>query len=186
MENNLILSKNLRKKLKKPLGKLITNVDNANVLKIHNNKKIIICVGDKTSEQVLQWGIKPKICVYDGKVMRKEIGILEIIKKFDAKTIHVKNPRGKLTQEVFRAIKKGLIAKENVKIYVDGEEDLVTLAAIHLSPLNSFVLYGQPGEGLVAVNVDDTIKRKVKNILKEMGKERENTRGKKNEDRTFI
>jgi uncharacterized protein (UPF0218 family) len=43
---------------------------------------------------------------------------------------------------------------------VEGEEDLLTLVAMAVAPLGSFVIYGQPGEGLVVVEVDDAAKNR--------------------------
>ena len=46
-----------------------------------------------------------------------------------------------------------------LKIYVEGEEDLATLPAVLLSPTGSMVAYGQPGEGVVLVEVDESKKK---------------------------
>jgi len=166
---HLNLSPELRRKLKNFIPP-VENLDSLTIKK-NLNKKVIVCVGDKTSEEVLKKGIiKPKICIYDGKVMRKVVGISETIKNFNAREIKVKNPPGTLTRELFDAIKEGFNCKENVKISVDGEEDLATLPAIHFAPLNSLILYGEPGKGLVAIEVNKEIKEKVKEILNEMSK----------------
>ncbi len=163
---SLRLPKHLRKKLKKPFGHLISDVN-----KLEINSETIICIGDKTSEEILKKGIKPKICVYDGKIKRKRIQIPDIIKKFDAKKIEIKNPPGSLTEEAFDAINFALKGESSFKIWVDGEEDLITLAAIALAPLDSLVLYGQPSEGVVVVRVDNKNKLKINGILKEMENE---------------
>ncbi|ODS37509.1 MAG: hypothetical protein A7315_04015 [Candidatus Altiarchaeales archaeon WOR_SM1_79] len=168
---SLRLPRHLRKKLKKPLGHLIPSVNELEI-----NSKTIICIGDKTSEEILKKGIKPKLCVYDGKIKRKSIEIPDVIKKFDAKKIEIKNPPGSLTEESFNAVNLALKSESNFKIKVDGEEDLIALAAIDLAPLNSLVLYGQPDEGVVVVPADNKNKIKVKGILKEMKSE-------ENEDR---
>ena len=160
--NTLKLPDHLRKELKEPFG-ILTTVD-----KLKINPGIVICVGDKTCELVLKSGIMPKICVYDGKVMRKNILIPDIIKEFDAIETHIKNPAAHLTQEAFDALSVALSSNQRVKIVVDGEEDLVALAAVHLAPEGSFVLYGQPHEGLVVVKVDKNVKEKVNDILGRM------------------
>lgn len=160
------LPEHLRKKLKKPLGDLVSDVDEVEI-----NSNTIICVGDKTTEEILKKGINPKICVYDGKIKRKSIKIPDVIKKFNAKMMEIKNPPGNLTEEGFNAIEFALKSDSNFKIKVDGEEDLITLAAITLAPMDSLVLYGQPDEGVVVVKVDSGSKLKVKNILNEMENE---------------
>jgi len=156
------LTEHLRGELKKPLGSFVSDI---NELKAF---KTMICVGDSSSERVLKSGLKPKVCVYDNMCLRKKIDTSEDIKKFKARELAVSNPAGYLNDEVFSAIEDSLSYDGSTKLFVEGEEDLVTLAAIMLAPMGSVVVYGQPNEGLVAVNVDEKIKNKVKNILSEM------------------
>ncbi len=160
---SLRLPTHLRKKLKKPFGNLIPDVNDLEI-----ETEIVICVGDKTSEEILGRGIKPKICVYDGMIKREKIQIPDVIKKFKAEDIEIKNPPGTLTKEAFDAFKSAFKSKLNFKIKVDGEEDLTTLAAIDVAPVGSIVIYGQPNEGVVVVRVDNKNKIRVKNILDEM------------------
>ena len=155
-----------RKKLKSFFVPIIKNIG-----EIDFKGKIVVCVGDRTSEEVLKAGIKPKICIYDCRLMRKEIPVPEGIKNFNAKEIRIKNPPGTITKELFDAIKKGFQDKSSVKIRVDGEEDLATLVAISLAPVGSLVLYGQPKKGLVVIAVDENIKKNVDEILNEMRKD---------------
>lgn len=164
-QGDLVLPKYLRKKLKKPLGRLVSNLD-----EIHDAliSRYIISVGDKITESLLERKILPEICVYDGRIKRIKIEIPEVIKKFHAHEIHIKNPRGHLSQDAFKAIGEALASEVRTKIVVDGEEDLITLVAINLSPLNTLVLYGQPDEGIVVVEVNDNIKKKVEKILERM------------------
>ncbi len=164
---SLKLSERLRKELKEPLGELFSSIDDVKI-----DSKIIICVGDETTKQVLNSGILPKICIYDGKVMRKSVPIPDILKNHNAEEIHVRNPPGHLTKEIFNVLGRALASKSNIKIVVDGEEDLAVLAAIDLAPIDSLILYGQPHEGVVAIKVDKRIKDKVKGILREMGDDR--------------
>lgn len=165
--NDLKLPEHLREKLKKPFGNLITDNEIINLIR-GQSPRLIICVGDKTSEKILALGILPKICIYDGKIMRKDIKIPDIIKNFTANEIRAKNPAGYITQELFNAIDKALTSNGNFKIFVDGEEDLAAIAAVDLAPIGSLVLYGQPGEGMVIVRVDKKSKEFVGEILREM------------------
>ncbi|MBN2015004.1 MAG: DUF359 domain-containing protein [Candidatus Altiarchaeota archaeon] len=161
------LPAHLRRKLKKPLGNLLADVSEVDI----RSDTLIICVGDKTTEEILKRGFRPKICVYDGKIKRKGIQIPEIIEKYDAEKIRLNNPPGSLNIEVFNAIDNALKSKKGFKIRIDGEEDLITLAAIDRAPIDSLVFYGQPGEGVVAVRVDEEKKKKVKEILEAMQNE---------------
>lgn len=154
----------LREKLKKPFGNLIRDTDKFNL----KSSKLIICVGDKTSERILSIGVSPKICIYDGRIMRENIKIPEIISNFEATEIRVKNPAGYITKGLFDAIGRALKSDGNFKIFVDGEEDLAALAAVDLAPIGSLVIYGQPKGGMVIVNVGKRSREFVKDILKEM------------------
>ncbi|MEM2918016.1 MAG: GTP-dependent dephospho-CoA kinase family protein [Candidatus Altiarchaeota archaeon] len=158
----LKISEKTRKKLKRFSVPIVKNLRNLNL-----KDKLIICIGDETSREILKLGIKPKICVYDCKIMRKEIPIPDEIKNFNAKEIEVRNPAGEITEELYNAIKKSLQSNLNVKIHVIGEEDLSALAAINLAPLNSLVLYGQPKKGVAVVEVNEKIKKRVNKILED-------------------
>jgi len=160
-----ILPENLRHRLKKPFGKLVPDIAE---IEAELKSKNIISVGDKVTESVLKSGIVPMLCIYDGKTKRLEIGIPAEIKKHAAKEIRVNNPAGTITTEAFDAIKQAIKSGKKTKILVDGEEDLLTLAAIKTAPPGSVVLYGQPDEGIVMIVVDDKTKNKVEKILGEM------------------
>ena len=53
-------------------------------------------------------------------------------------------------------------------IEVDGEEDLATLACIHIFEVGGTVVYGQPDAGLVLVTITDEKKSEIADMLKEM------------------
>ena len=55
-----------------------------------------------------------------------------------------------------------------MKIIVDGEEDLATLPAILYAPLGSAVVYGQPNEGSVLVDVTPEKKLHIEEFMKKM------------------
>lgn len=155
------ISEKTRRKLKRFSVPIVKNLRNLNF-----KDKLIICIGDETSRELLKLGIKPKICIYDCKIMRKEIPIPEEIKNFNAEEIEVRNPAGEITEELYNAIEKSLKSNSNVKIHVIGEEDLAALVVISLAPLNSLVLYGQPKKGIAFIEVDEKIKKRVSKILK--------------------
>jgi hypothetical protein len=52
-----------------------------------------------------------------------------------------------------------------------GEEDLLTLPAIVEAPIISFVIYGQPEEGIVLVEVDEKKKKEIHALIDAMVKE---------------
>jgi GTP-dependent dephospho-CoA kinase len=160
-----VLPENLRAGLKKPFGKLYPDIDAITPLVIG---KSVIAVGDKVTDGVITKGITPWICIYDGRTKRKKIAIPDSIKRYDAKAVFVKNPAGQISDEAFQALKEAFTADAKTKIFVSGEEDLLTLAAISLAPAGTYVIYGQPDEGVVLVEVNAKTKDLVEKILVEM------------------
>jgi uncharacterized protein (UPF0218 family) len=157
----LKLPEGLRKRLKTPLGDFITNSSSL-------KGKTLVCVGDQTSKEALAMGFKPKVCIYDGMIQRKAVELPEEIKKFKAFEISVENQPGGISREALKAVEKALKSKGEFKIKVNGEEDLLTLPAVKYAPLGSIVLYGQPNEGLVGVEVNEANKKKIEAMLREM------------------
>jgi uncharacterized protein (UPF0218 family) len=166
------LPQKLQRQLKKPWGTLVRGSfsETANILKdILKEEKppSVVSVGDTVSKNLVKNKIFPNLLIIDNKVMRTAIkpALLPADKE-----IHVKNPPGTITQEALNTVQEAFKTSCRVKIVVDGEEDLLTLAAVFYAPENSIVVYGQPYEGIVVVKVTQEKKAEVAEILKEMGK----------------
>lgn len=164
------LTPELRKKLKKPIGALIRGSLNETMRKLKDlvekeNPPMIISVGDSVSKNLARNNMFPKLCIVDNKVMRKRIQPIAL--KAD-KTLYVKNPSATITGEALATIQEALEHTRRVKIVVDGEEDLLAIAAVLYAPENSFVVYGQPLEGIVVVKVTQQKKKEVTKVLKAM------------------
>ncbi|MBD3261196.1 MAG: DUF359 domain-containing protein [Candidatus Altiarchaeales archaeon] len=158
----LTLTDKLRVELKKPLGEVVLNPLDA------GEYDTIVCVGDKASSTFIESGFKPKIIVYDGKTAREEIGVSDSIKNYRAKKVSIKNEAGRLNAESFEVFNIAFSDDKPTKIFVEGEEDLLALAAIDKAPDEALIVYGQPGAGLVLVETKKEIKRRVRQIIKEM------------------
>ena len=159
------LPENLREDLKIPLGDLINDIDvnNKNIQTKINPKSVLITVGDRTTENMLQLGLKPQIQIIDGLEKRNQ----RIVPTDDAVNTNLscRNPPGEITQESIQVIQKAFSSEPPVRITVDGEEDLLVLPVCIAAPENSVVMYGQPNEGLVIVHVTPEIRAKVQKIL---------------------
>ena len=160
----------LRTKLKEPFGKLIRGSFAETMNKMENIVKRekpprIVSVGDIVSRNLHEHQISPQLSITDNKRMRKRIKPIVFTGK---NTVYVKNPRGTITEEAITAIKKALESDERVHIIVDGEEDLLTLIAVLYAPEKSLVVYGQPYEGIVVVEITSEKKAEAKKILKTM------------------
>ncbi len=154
----------LRSLLKRPLGQLFSNVATA----IERLKQLrptrLIAVGDIVTADLIEAGMKLDVAVVDFLVMRSPVDkkIRQTIDLFDAKIVRVKNPAGTITQELRTAINE---AKPPIKIIVEGEEDLATLPALLSAPLGSVVVYGQPNEGIVIVEVTEPKRHEFEMLL---------------------
>ena len=159
------LPENLREDLKIPLGDLINDIDvnNKNIQAKINPKSIIITVGDKTTENIINLGITPQIQIIDGLEKRNQCDI-PLHDKIST-VLTCKNPPGEITQESIQTIQKAFSSDPPIRIIVDGEEDLLVIPVCIAAPENSVVMYGQPNEGLVIVHVTPEIRAKVQKIL---------------------
>jgi hypothetical protein len=94
----------------------------------------------------------------------------EVISRFGRIHLHVKNPIGMISDDLWEAIKTVYQHLQNGPycIEVDGEEDLASLAAIYLAPGGVTVIYGLPNKGVVVVKATPSHKQKVKEVLDKM------------------
>jgi hypothetical protein len=164
----LQLPDDLRDQLKNPLGNLISDSDpnKENIIKEISAESVLITVGDRTTENMLQFGLKPQIQIIDGLEKRNQ----RIVPTDDAVNTNLscRNPPGEITEESIQVIQKAFSSEPPVRITVDGEEDLLVLPVCMSAPENSVVMYGQPNEGLVIVHITPEIRAKVQKILDAM------------------
>ena len=162
------LPDDLRDQLKNPLGNLISDNDpnKENIIKKFSAESTIITVGDRTTENILQLGLKPQVQIIDGFEKRNQ----RIVLTDDTVNTNLscKNPPGEITEESIQVIQKAFSCESPVRITVDGEEDLLVIPVCIHAPENSIVMYGQPNEGLVTIRVTPEIKAKVQTILDSM------------------
>jgi uncharacterized protein (UPF0218 family) len=160
----------MRTELKKPLGKLLTGLpgETVNILeRILTQKKppYFAVVGDFTSKNVLDAGLEPDLVVVDNRVMRSEVPPLDF---WERQKITAINQAGTVDPSAWSALGKAVILKSRVSVIVEGEEDLLVLPLISLTPIGSLIVYGQPREGMVVVEVTKEIKGWVEEFLSRM------------------
>jgi len=157
LKMDLILPKTLRKEFKKPFGVLINDV-----LKHQSKFNWVVSVGDVTTKRLNQLSVNQKISIIDFKVARKQtfssfsgLGFLG-----NETVITADNPAGYITHDLF--LKSLNIFESNFKkrviLKVAGEEDLAVLPLILVAPLGAIIYYGQPGQGIMGVEVSEKIK----------------------------
>lgn len=159
----------LRIRLKEPFGMLIkgsfeeTMLNLKELIKIENPSKLI-SVGDTVSKNMHEFKFKVDLSITDNLCMRKKFQSI----KYVANPIYVKNPPGTITQESLDVIKKALKNHKPSHIIIEGEEDLLTLIAVIYAPQGSFVVYGQPYEGIVLARATPERKTEASQFLKAM------------------
>jgi uncharacterized protein (UPF0218 family) len=164
------LTPKLRRKLKEPLGTLIRGSFSETIRRLKNmieseKPPQTISVGDTVSKNLVRNHVFPHLAIVDNRVMRKRVQPTLLAAE---STVCIRNPPGTITQEALMAIQNAIKSNRRVKIIVEGEEDLLTLIAAFYARENSFVVYGQPYEGIVVVKVTPEKKAEVAEILKAM------------------
>ncbi len=130
---------------------------------------MVITIGDIITLSFLKENLQPSISMFDLKTRRnmlkqKETELLSSLKS----TVFVNKP-GTINTTIASRLKKEtnnyLLKKTSQTIFVKGEEDLLTLPAILLAPLNSLIFYGQYDLGAIMVKVTEGKKVFVKELL---------------------
>lgn len=166
-----ILTPELRDELKKPLvGSLIRGnakevVESISRIIESTKPSKIIAVGDVISKSLFERGLRVDVFIVDNKSMRKPAEPLEYKAN---KILNLVNPAGTISKDSWQVIREAISSNGPVKVLVDGEEDLLTIVAVLLAPDNSMVLYGQPGEGAVIINVNKEAREKMYEIVGRM------------------
>ena len=160
----------LREKFKEPFGTLIhgsteQTMSELKDLVAQQKPTIIVSVGDVVSKNLHDFNMHPQLTIIDNKSQRN-VAMPQDLKC--EKKVHVVNPQGTISEEAICVVKLALEHSEHVHIIVEGEEDMLTLAAVLYSPEKSFVIYGQPNRGIVVVKVTEEKKAEVKEYLKAM------------------
>ncbi len=161
--------------LKEPFGLLLENrnITKENLFSHLKSAKLIVSVGDATTDRLISHGIVPGLCVVDGRerrVQRKTIGGDSLLENHVLQT-RCTNPAGTISKSAVRALRDALsdISTNPVRVIVEGEEDLLTLPILVLVPLGSVVLYGQPFKGIVIVKVDSKTRKTAKDLMESLG-----------------
>ena len=115
----------------------------------------------------LRFGLEPWAAIVDGRAMRKPLPSYP--KPPLRRKLVLYNPPGTISDEAW-AIVGSAVREGNTLVLVDGEEDLLALLAIALGPEEAIVIYGQPGRGVVLVEINENSKRLVRDIIKKMKK----------------
>lgn len=157
-----VLNKDIIIELKKPLGQLYPNFEDA--IDVIKSSKFLISVGDETFTNLIKHELYPNLGIIDNLIQRKNYNH-DIIPTENI--LKASNPAGTITDDLWETIGKALELCGNGECHVidvAGEEDLAVLPCILMASEDTTILYGQPNEGLVVLNVSD-MKKKAQKII---------------------
>jgi GTP-dependent dephospho-CoA kinase len=163
-----VLTPSLRRRLKKPLGRLFPAADvrGEEFLALVVGCPFVVTVGDRVTETIQETtGRSPDVFVVDGVEQRTP---REVPRIAHGPTVKAENPAGGITKAAMAAVKRAFAGEKPVMVLIDGEEDLLTIPAVIEAPLGAVVFYGQPMRGVVAVTVDEKSKARARDILAQM------------------
>jgi uncharacterized protein (UPF0218 family) len=160
----------MRAELKKPLGRLLAGPPSemVNLLRkvlTHKKPPYFAVVGDFTTKNILEAKLEPDLVVVDNRVMRSEVPPVDLGER---RKISAYNQAGTVDPSAWSALEEAVILKSQASVIVEGEEDLLVLPLISLTPIGSLIVYGQPREGMVVVEVTEEMKGWVEDFLSRM------------------
>lgn len=168
MKVRAVFSEELKDRVRKPLGRLIpgTPSETSKILlqELAAVSGKIIAVGDKVSNELANLGVRVDLYVVDDRIERQ--GVAPFTKQ-GATELSCINEPGTISEEAYLTVSKAILMNGPVVVRVRGEEDLLALVAIIEAPIGSVVIYGQPGVGVVVVNVDEKTKQNALSILRD-------------------
>ncbi|WP_336343149.1 GTP-dependent dephospho-CoA kinase family protein [Halalkalicoccus ordinarius] len=167
----LSLPDSLRGAFKDPLGPIETDAERL----AGDVVGPLVTVGDVVTYHFERIGHTPDVAVVDGLTERDAVDddVARTLEASDARPREATNPAATLSASILRTLRAAMEAPEPTVIDVDGEEDLVTLPAIAIAPEGASVVYGQPGEGMVHVRVDEDVRERARGLLDQMDGDRE-------------
>ncbi|MGM0399287.1 MAG: GTP-dependent dephospho-CoA kinase family protein [Halobacteriota archaeon] len=155
------LPESARAAFKEPLGPIFQDADAL----LEDAGTPLITVGDVVTYHIVGAGVTPHVAIIDGITEREPVSedVRRGIPAAD-REVSVENPPGTLTESLLRALDEALQGEERTLIRVTGEEDLATLPAALLAPAGASIVYGQPGEGMVRVDVTGSRREDVREL----------------------
>ncbi len=177
-QNTLYLPPTQRRYFKKPLGKLIagskTNMAWASLQAFnhisHTHYPLIMTVGDISTQAFLLNNLPLDLAIFDNRCQRQTVAphLHLRLKKQAGFIFKTLNQPGTVSAQAAQTMANALTLLKNKSqgiIEVEGEEDLLVLPLVLLSPLKSLIFYGQPHKGLVCIKVTEKVKTTTLKLL---------------------
>jgi pantetheine-phosphate adenylyltransferase len=167
-EKNLKLTEDLRQEFKKPFGELFKNIEDS----FESKNNLLITVGDITAKNFNEKFPVQNISVIDYKVAREKrfSKLSELGFTGNENIFSVDNPAGYITSSLFKKLAEiiKLDMRQKIVLLVNGEEDLAVLPLVLLSPLKTVIYYGQPGQGVMKIEVSEDSKNRTYSLISKL------------------
>lgn len=161
------LPDSLRANLSTPLGIVVKDLQNLE--SVLPATATIIAVGDIVSMDLSKAGYTPKVSIVDYHTRRRKLAANLIKECFPVAHHLLNNDPGTINSQIAPIILESLNNSDSDKqtqvIVVNGEEDLLVIPAVLLSPLGSYVIYGQYELGMIIAQVTEKLKLEIKTLL---------------------
>lgn len=167
-QEQFTLPENAREDLREPIGSIAKDMNG--ILSELKPNIVLISVGDIVSRTLSDLGRTADISIIDGKT-RREVLQQEFESFFqNAKLTKIENQAGTITQKAALSVKAAIndfqMTHKRQLVVVSGEEDLLAIPSILLSPLQTVVVYGQFDKGIVIVHVSEQNKKQVYDLFR--------------------
>lgn len=156
-QEDVTLNQQQRLSLQQPWGEIVTEV-------VQSNQVPVCVVGDTALENFINQGWEYDLGIYDGKRQRQAVKS-EVIDRLQPDLV-LNNPANQITRAVWENLPQALKGKTTQHVKVEGEEDLLTAALVLMLPLDAYIYYGQPDQGMVELKVTEEAKERVFQTLK--------------------
>jgi cytidyltransferase-like protein len=167
-KKNFHLHESEKDAFRQPIGHITT--DMKEVIQSLEPHTMLVAVGDIVSVSAHKAGRMADISIIDNKTRREILDPGHATLFSNIHKIITQNPPGTISYEAVIKLHEAIINFETTHaeqlIVVTGEEDLLAIPAILLSPLKTVVLYGQFDKGIVVVTVSEQNKKHVQNLFR--------------------
>jgi uncharacterized protein (UPF0218 family) len=145
-------------------------INRKSILKFTKKAALVVSVGDATTDRLGSLGIVPNLSVVDGREQRFQRAIRGGEFLTSILNLECTNPAGYITENAIRVLQVAIssCASTLVRVNVKGEEDLLVLPILMMTPIGSTIMYGQPFRGIVIVSVDSSMQKKAKDLMESL------------------
>lgn len=157
---DVLLSDEAREVLQRPIGKAVGAV------KLKQLQSPLIVVGDISTQYVIDHQIPFYVAWTDGKTHKKSFQIA-LHPPYTLVKLGIQNLAGGITSLCAQQVYSSFGKSRNTAFSIEGEEDLLTVAAVILFPLGTRVVYGYPfsPQSLRCITVTERTKTRFAHLL---------------------